>query len=154
MSPAYPDDIRLAIVSSYQETHSLVQTAARFGCSANTVSRYVRRAGLPLNPSGGMSKPMGAAPKWHRRIGKLGYVLFTAWVPMHARIGPGRQTKQAAISEHRLVMEMKLGRPLNRWEQVHHKNGIRHDNRLTNLELRVGNHGSGATHCPHCGKPL
>jgi hypothetical protein len=42
-----------------------------------------------------------------------------------------------AKKEHRHVMEQVIGRKLHRFENVHHKNGLRADNRPGNLELWV-----------------
>lgn len=48
--------------------------------------------------------------------------------------------------EHILIVETRLGRRLLSDELVHHKNGIRSDNRDDNLELRVkAKHPMGAT---------
>ena len=64
--------------------------------------------------------------------------------------------KNKRILEHRAVMAISLNRSLTIQETVHHRNSVKTDNRIENLELWAGRHLRGARGseiiCPHCGK--
>ena len=70
-------------------------------------------------------KPLAQRPKYTSR---QGYVM----VPVSSGRSDGMNNHRA---EHRLVMEASLGRSIESWEHVHHINGIKHDNRIENLQL-------------------
>ena len=62
---------------------------------------------------------------------KAGYVMVR--IPAH----PRAPANSGYVFEHILVMEAIVGRYLVAGETVHHRNGIRADNRPENLELWV-----------------
>lgn len=77
-------------------------------------------------------------PNWKggRVVQKDGYVLLRR--PTHPNV-----QKSGYVLEHVAVMADFLGRPIRPSEEVHHKNGIKDDNRIENLELWAMSHPKG-----------
>lgn len=92
--------------------------AALFGVSVPTIRRWAKRTGVELTDT------------YH--VGFLttasGYILVAA--PEH----PQADSK-GYVRLHRLVMETHLGRYLTEEEVVHHKDGDKANNDISNLEL-------------------
>lgn len=114
-------------------------------------SRRVRVV-CSVDGCGGSHEAQGFCKKHYVRFRKHGDPLVTK----RAANGEGSTNKAGyrivrddngrLCKEHRLVMARHLGRPLLPDETVHHKNGVRHDNRLENLELRLrAEHPTGCT---------
>lgn len=119
------------------------------------ISRCPRCSGEALNYSGRLPHgKMNKAPNWKggRYIDKRGYVVLTIaeddpYVAMALRQKGGNHR----IVEHRYVMAKYLRRCLTSQEHVHHKNGIKDDNRIENLELiSPANHILYDKLCAHC----
>jgi hypothetical protein len=90
-----------------------------------------------VGPAARFRKPAGA---W--RVDQNGYV-FRKVVGSYTRRDDGSYDGGTKEFQHRVVMEQIIGRRLHPFENVHHVNGIRDDNRPENLELWVTSQPSG-----------
>lgn len=96
-----------------------------------------------------------------RRIATKGWTKTSKGYVLELSPGHPNCKRHGYVMQHRLVMERHLGRFLRADEVVHHKNGVKDDNRLENLELMTK-----STHdrmpkpppepiaCPHCGEKI
>jgi hypothetical protein len=94
----------------------------------------LRRHGDPEAPA---RRYPERAPSGSGTLTRQGYRMV--YRPGHPNANP----RSGQIAEHVLVMAEAVGRPLAKGETVHHRNGVRADNRLENLELWVRSHPSG-----------
>jgi hypothetical protein len=97
--------------------------AARSWCAIHYYR--VQRTGEPGGPE--IRTPDRTSGRYVQQ--SSGYVMIK--VPGHPRASRGW------VREHVVVMEAALGRPLYSGEEVHHRNGVKDDNRPENLELWV-----------------
>lgn len=110
------------VLDLYQQGWSRRKIAMYYNVSDKPIRRVLCAAGVALRNQAqhGESNYFW---KGGRHIDKDGYILVYS------------PQKKHPVREHRLIMEKKLGRPLTHGEVVDHKNGVKNDNRPSNLVL-------------------
>ena len=124
--------------------HHKIKTANRRTCGKSCAIKLAHREGrwhLPNPPNS-----WGASnTNWKGGVKMAGPYRMIK-VPPNT---PGR-TKHGYMMEHRHKMQRHLNRSLKPWEEVHHRNGIKTDNRIRNLEIVAHSQHHGTVICPHC----
>lgn len=108
------------------------KTACEFpGCENKHAGKGLCRSHMSQLQRGQPLQPIGASFRfaWNDRKG---------YVHVKAPAGHPNARKDGYVFEHVLVLSQMLGRPLLPHEQVHHRNGVKNDNRPENLELWAG----------------
>lgn len=134
---------------------STIQMASLAGVGRQTISNWMKRHNISRRTASEILRGKKQSPdtiekrvaqfrgeknpnwKGGRRLRSDGYIRI-----LRTTLSIHEQNKFASmfdvrgrVLEHRIIMARHIGRALHRWEIVHHKNGIKDDNRLENLEL-------------------
>lgn len=120
-------------IKNYHKGESLRSIAKRYKTSHAVISGYLKRANIKIYKNIGERHHMY---KGHRRS-KSGYIMIK-----HSN--HPRADKLGYVLEHIIIMEQYLGRYLKYYgkghkdnEEIHHKNEIKNDNRISNLEIKT-----------------
>lgn len=122
--------------------------------AANTLSQPgVRRPDISERQRGADNPQWKGGRRQRTQRAGVGGAYVYVWISPDDPLA-SMMTKHGYVMEHRLVMARALGRALATWEQVHHLNGIKDDNRPENLELWKLSQPAGVRqadyHCPGC----
>lgn len=118
------------VINFYQAGNSLEETALHFDVSVKVIMNILKKNNVPRRKAAKRNQFRENNDSWKggRTKNRYGYILIR--IPDHPRASKG-----GLVMEHRLVMESHIGRYLKPSEAVHHKNFIKDDNRIENLEL-------------------
>lgn len=118
-------ETKQAVLEHYKEHRSTVKASDLFKVSQASAWRIIKQAGLLLDGSRGENSNMWKGGKKHTA---KGYIMLRD--PLNVMCD-----KNGYVWEHRVVMARHLKRPLLKTEVVHHIDGNKRNNEISNLML-------------------
>lgn len=115
-------------IELYGRGLSAERVATLLGVSAGAVRNALLANGTKLRPRSFYRRDRSSRWRGGRSVHEAGYILL--YRPEHPRSAPN-----GYVREHILVMEAVLGGPVPDGFDVHHRNGVKDDNRPENLEV-------------------
>jgi hypothetical protein len=140
------DATRKRIVLMYQKGLSQQKIAAELEYSQSKVSSVLKAQGVRTD----LDNARNHRWKGGRIVaGRYIKIKISALDPQDQALARAMMPGDSQyILEHRLIMARHLGRPLREDETVHHVDDRdKQNNALSNLQLRIGQHGKGASYC-------
>jgi len=108
--------------------------ASQCRCHLVTIHRYIKKYNFPSRYNEMQANGMWGLKKEKNPMWKGGRRKHNGYINIRVD-GHPYAGATGYVPEHRLVMEKHIGRYLLPTELVHHKNGVRDDNHIENLEL-------------------
>lgn len=115
----------------YNELRSMKKVADYYGVSKKLILNYLKRFDIPRFKRVPGKPKVKKIDTYHK-----GYITtWNGYRKVKAPLNHPYKDNKGYIMEHRLVMEQSIGRYLEPYEEVHHINYIKTDNRIDNLLL-------------------
>ncbi len=135
MSPYYKHIKDSDVIEKYNQGKNIVEIGKELSFTPQGVVYRLKKNKIPIR------KATWGLKKYEEN----GYVYI--WEPKNINAN-----KRGYVLEHRKIMGNIVKRRLGRYEYVHHKNGIRNDNRVENLAILLAEKHCGEIKCPYCQK--
>ena len=136
------------IIKLITNNESCTTIAKKMKCTRHALARYLKENDVSIQLE--WSGP--SHPFWKGGSHRNGKGYIVVWVSKDDPYYCMTDVNGYCFEHRYNYAKFVLGRPLEKWEEIHHINGQKDQNNVDNLQLRIKKHGAGICYrCGDCG---